>query len=302
MGRGDLYRDAHVGIRARLAELEARIAAREAQVTPAFRETIEPKLREQMVATRAGTELADSDALDELAKAESMLAAYLAELDRLIDGLPAIESAWAEVPEDAPDPPPDGPLPSAFARATNEEASEVLRMFTAMVRERARDAEVAGDNPVYIARFRDRGCPFTLRATLYTQGNGQVSEVDMWLVTSIPRGLPPLVVRHESLALSIGVALGLKHDIEVGDTSFDGLFLIDGTNAAAALYLVPAVRAQLLALAHFDVPTLHVNPEGRVASLRWKFEPAPRALDAAIRVLRAVRETAPTLQFRTEVG
>jgi hypothetical protein len=169
-----------------------------------------------------------------------------------------------------------------------------------MVRERARDAEVVGDNPVYLARFRERGCPFALQAALHTGGNGVVSEVEMFLVTSIPRALPPLTVRHESLVLSVGLALGLKREIEVGDESFDGLFIIEGTKEAAALYLVPAVRAQLLALAHFDVPTLHVDPENRVASLRWRFEPAPKALDAATRVLRAVRESEPRVQFRTE--
>jgi hypothetical protein len=227
-----------------------------------------------------------------------MLSTYLAELERLLDGLADLESAWIEVPDDAPDPP-EAPPPARFGGPTESEANAVLRELRATVRERSHDAEVTGSSPVYLARFRDKGCPFTLRATLYTQGNGQVSEVDMWLVTSIPRALPPLVVRNESLGLSLGVALGLKHDVEIGDPSFDGLFLIEGTNADAALYLVPAVRAQLLALAYFDVPTLHVNPEGRVASLRWKYEPVPKALDAAIRVLRAIRETPPKLQFRT---
>ena len=89
------------------------------------------------------------------------------------------------------------------------------------------------------------------------------------------------------------------HGIEVGDPSFDGLFVIEGTKAAASLFLGPAVRAQLLVLAHFDVPTLHVHPTSRTASLEWRFEPAPKALDAAVRVLRAVRESKPRLQFRS---
>ena len=73
--------------------------------------------------------------------------------------------------------------------------------------------------------------------------------------------------------------------------SFDGLFVIEGTRAAAALFLPPAVRAQLLALSRFDVPTLHMNPTSRTASLAWRFEPAPKALDAAVRVLaRGSRE------------
>lgn len=120
----------------------------------------------------------------------------------------------------------------------------------------------------------------------------------MFLVTSIPRALPPLLVRHESLVLSVGRALGLTYEIEVGDPSFDGLFLIEGSKAAANLYLVPMVRGWLLALARFDVPTLEIDPARRLASLRWRFEPAPKALEAAVRILRAVRETPPSVNFR----
>jgi hypothetical protein len=297
---GDLYRDAHVGIRARLAELEARIQDREAEVTEAFWETLEPALREQLVSLRAAAELATSDSLEELARAEGMLAAYIDELDRRIATLPAMEAEWAETPDEVADPPAPA---SSFAHhqlATLDEATEMVRAFTAMVRERERDAVVEGESPSYVARFRDRGAPFALRATIYTNGNGQIAEVAMWLVTSIARALPKLVVRHETLVLSVGKALGLKHEVEVGEPSFDGLFLIEGTKEAADLFLVPAVRTQLLVLARYDVPTLDIDPQARTASLRWRFEPAPKALDAAIRILVAVRESRSRVRFRTE--
>ena len=58
MSGGDLYRDAFVGIRARIAELDARIVEREAEVTDAFWETISDELREQLEALRACRELA----------------------------------------------------------------------------------------------------------------------------------------------------------------------------------------------------------------------------------------------------
>jgi hypothetical protein len=169
-----------------------------------------------------------------------------------------------------------------------------------MVQERSPEATVRGEAPSYVARLRDQGSPFALRATLESNANGQVTEVTMTLVTSVPRALPRLMVRHESLVLSVGRALGLTYEIEVGDPSFDGLFVIEGSKAAAALYLGPAVRASLLALARFDVPTLEVDPERRMASLRWRFEPAAKALDAALRVLRAVRETRPAVRFRRD--
>ena len=296
---GSSYRDALVGIRARLEDLEARILDREAEVTETFWDSLPKDLRARLTELREGRELATADTFDELTRAEGMLGAYVDELDRLIEALPSVEAEWSEVPDEVEDPP-DLDLPLGYGGPTPEEASVVLRDLIAMVRERARDADVSGNNPVYLARFRERGCPFALRATLYTQGNGVVSEVDNYLVTTIPRALPPLVVRHESLFSSIGAALGLKHGFEVGDPSFDGLFVVEGTRAAGALYLGSAVCAQLLALSRFDVPTLRVDPASHTASLSWRFEPAAKALDAAVRVLLAVRECRPRLQFRNE--
>jgi hypothetical protein len=293
---GDLYRDAHLGIRARLAELEVRIVEREAEVTEAFWETIDESQRKELDTLRDGFDLAGAESLDELARAESMLAAYLDELERLIAALPSVEADWLEVPDEVPDPP-AAKLSFRSGHPSAAEAYELRRTFTAMVRERDGDAEIIDDNPVYLARFRERHCPFALRATAHAEVSGQISEVDMCLVTSIPRALPGLLLRQETLVLSLGITLGIKNDFEVGDPSFDGLFVIEGSRAAASLFLVPAVRTQLLLLARFDIPTLHVDPSSRAASLCWRFEPAPKALDAAVRVLVAVREARPSVQF-----
>lgn len=180
-------------------------------------------------------------------------------------------------------------------------ARGIVRTFEAMVWERDRDAVfMKEDGITCLARFRDRGCPLALRATVLSSANEEVGEVAMSLVTSIARALPRLVVRHESLVLSVGKALGIKHEVEVGEPSFDGLFLIEGTQEAADLFLLPQVRAQLLALARFDVPTLTVDPPARTATLQWRFEPAAKALDAAVRVLTAVRDRPPLLKFRRE--
>lgn len=297
MSGGDLYRDALLGVRARVADLITRITEREAQITKVFWDLLSRDRRDELASLRAACEHVKTDSLADLADAERTLKAYLVELDRLIEDLPEIEASWTELPDDVDDPPaPRFSMLEGFA--TSAEAREVQRAFTAMVRERSPDATVRGDSPSYVARFRDRDCPFALRATINTNGNGLVAEVAMVLVTSIPHALPKLLVRHESLVLSVGRALGLTYEIEVGDPSFDGLFLIEGSKAAADLYLAPPVQAQLLALSRFDVPTLDVDPERGRASLRWCFEPAPKALDAALRVLRAVRETPPTVPFR----
>jgi hypothetical protein len=262
---GDLYRDADVGLRARIAELTARIEARESEVTEAFWQSLAPLLRGQLGTLRRGPifgpVMSAEDSLEELTRTEAMLATYLDELERLMATLPAMEAEWAIRPDDVADPP-EPKLTFRYGTPTVAEAAAIYRHFGTMVRERDRDAQVLDLQTMYLARFRERGCPFALRATLFTQGNGQVAEVGMWLVTSIARALPPLVVRHETRS--------------------------------------PAVQAQLLALSRFDIPTLDIDPETRTASLRWRFEPAAKALDAAVRILTAVRESRPSVRFRNE--
>lgn len=295
------YRDPHVGIRARLAELEARIREREAEVTTAFWESLDDAVRENMLAERDAIELVDGNAtLEELARAEQLLAAYLDDLERFIARLPAIEEEWHAMPDEVADPPARrDPWPLGLPTAAEWNAME--RKLLSIVRERDRDATVVKDGArTCIARFHDKGCPFALRATAYSNGNGQVAEVAMWLVTSVPRAMPRLLVRHETLVMSVGKVLGLKHEIEVGEPSFDGLFLIEGPPEAVARLLVPSLRMQLLVLSRFDIPTLEIDPPRRVASIRWRFEPQAKALDAAVRVLASIRETPPELRFRND--
>lgn len=297
---GDLYRDPHVGLRARLGELGARILEREAEVTEAFWDTLPALERRRLADLRGGFDLVEADVFEELARAEALLAAYLEELEALIAKLPSLEADWAEVPDDVA---PPAPIHKSWSmRLMHAEAARAIaRGFEATVRERDRQAVFLTDDGIScLATFRDRDCPLALRATVLTSANDEVGEVAMTLVTSIPRALPTLVVRHEGLVLTVGKALGIRHDVEVGEPSFDGLFVIEGTQQAADLFLVPHVRTQLLTLARFDVPTLTIDPGARVASLQWRFEPAARALDAAVRVLTAVRETPPSLKFRRE--
>ena len=294
---GDLYRDAHLGLRARLAELEVRIRDTEAELTDAFWASLDPRERERLSALRDALELVRSESFEELARAEQLLSSYADELARRVAALPGLEEEWCALPDEAPDPPLERE-PWVLGLPSQAETSQLVRAFRAMVRERDRRAEVVDGKRSCLARFRDRNAPFSLRATAYTNGNGQIAEVAMWLMTSVPRAAPRLVVRHESLVQAFGKALGLKHEVEVGEPSFDGLFLIEGSKEAADRLLVPSVQTMLLTLARFDVPTLDIDPPRRVASLRWRFEPAPKALEAAVGVLATIREAEAVVRFR----
>lgn len=292
-----LYRDAHLGMRARLRELEARIRDQEAEVTEAFWDNLEAGLREHLARLRGALADVDASSLEALARAEGALAQYTSELDKLIRRLPGIEEEWREVPDDVTDPPDDRARAFGFALAA-EDLDRVARLLTQAVRARDKDAELlAPIRGAFVARFRDRGAPFALRARAIQDTNGQLIDVAMHLVTSVARATPALSLRHETLLHSFGKALGVKREVDVGDDSFDGLFFVEATKAAVERLLTPSVRAELLALARYDIPTLVVDPRAQRASLRWKFEPSAKALDAAVRVLATIREAGGVVRF-----
>jgi hypothetical protein len=297
----DLYRDARLGLRSRIGELVGRIREREGDVTDAFWASLDDEAKDRVSAmfdaidlVTAGKELS----FEEMAQAEADLARGLARVDDLFARLPALEEEWSEAPDEVePPPPPSEPWPLLLlARGLRD---EVELAFTQMVRERDAAATVVRDERrSWLATFSAHGAPFALRATAYSNGSEQLTEVPMCLVTSVPRSIPRLLVRHETVLLAFGKALGVKHEVEVGEPSFDGLFLIEGEESAAKRMLTPRVRSHLLALARYDVPTLDVDPPRRRASISWRFEPAPAALEAAVRVLASVRETDARVRFR----
>jgi len=294
--RADLYRDVHVGIRVRLADLDARIRERERELTDAFWSNLEPYVRERLADLRKALELIGAESLDALAQAEVLLSAYAAELDRWLARAPALEEEWLEMPEDVDDPP---PLPESGAPLSPDDGRTFFRSFSSAVREAASEVEIEEDGRwSCVARFRRRDAPFVLRASAIAAKNGQLENVAMQLVTSVPRATPPLLVRHESLLSAVTKAMGWRHEVEVGDASFDGLFLIQGAASDVPRFLVPKVRMFLLMLARFDVPTLEVDPPRRTASLTWFFEPAASAIDTAVRTLSVIRQTPATISFR----
>lgn len=294
-----LYRDAFVGIRARLTDLDVRIREREALLTKAFWNHLEPYVRERLDELRAGVELIGSHSLDELARAEGLLTAYLDELDSWIARAPALEEAWLEVPTDVEDPPPLSEPQAWRTRLSPTDGRDFVRAFDVAVHETANEVEIIQeDSWSCLARFRRRNAPFSLRASAVATDAGKLSAVSMQLVTSVARATPRLTVKHESLLAAVGKAMGLRQEVEIGDASFDGLFLIQGAKEDAIRFLVPKVRSFLMALARFDVPTLEIEPARRIASLAWCFEPVGDAIDAAVRTLAMIREMPRVIAFR----
>lgn len=292
----DLYRDAHVGIRARLADLEARVREHEAELTEAFWMNLEPYVRERLAALRAALGLVAADSLEDLTRAEVLLSAYADELDTWLASAPALEEEWLELPDEVPDPPSERASGPALLA---DEGRAFVRAFEAILRGTHRPSELVEEGWwSAVARFRYRDAPFVLRASGMANGNGHLGEVAMHLVTSVARATPCLVVRHVSLLAAVGKVMGLEHEVEIGDPSFDGLFLIQGEKKDAVRLLTPSVRASLMTLARYDVPTLEIDPPRRIASLRWNFEPTLGAIESAIRALSSIREAPAAISFR----
>lgn len=292
----DLYRDEHIGVRARLGELDARIRERERELTDAFWSNLEPYVRERLEELREALALITAESLDALARAEAHLTAYVEELETWIARAPALEEAWLELPAHVSDPP---PLPESGPQLSNAEGRAFVDTFTSAVKEAHHEVEFVEEGWwSCVARFRHRGAPFSLRASALSRPNGHVREVAMQLVTSVARATPRLVVKSDSLFAAVGKAMGLTEEVQVGDASFDGLFLIRGATHDARRFLVPTVRALLLTLARFDVPTLEIDPRHRTASLSWFFEPAVTAIHAAVRTLTFIREIPAEISFR----
>lgn len=295
----DLYRDAHVGIRARLVELDARVREREATLTDAFWASLEPGVRKRLAILREALALVGSESLEDLTRAEFMLSAYAEELDGFIVQVPALEQEWLELPDDVLDPP---TVPESGPALLASDGRAFVRRFIATIKESIVSSrgvvEITEDGWwSCVARFRHRDAPFVLRASALPNTHGHLGEVAMHLVTSVARATPRLLVRHESLFAAVSKAMG-RQEVEVGDASFDGLFFIQGTKKDADRFLMPTVRAHLLTLARFDVPTLEVDPTRRTASLSWFFEPAVTAIKAAVRTLTVIRETPSQVCFR----
>lgn len=295
---GDLYRDAYVGIRARLGELQTRVHEREAEVTDSFWQSLPEDTAERLTRLRGGLELVAATELDELARGEELLSAYVLELEGLLARLGAMEADFTRVPDEV-----EVALvrrePPLWEEPVDGSPEELQRAFASLVTERDAGAVLTSVGRMsHFARFRSLGVPYALSCSILSANTSFIGEVGMTLFTSIARATPPFVARHETVVLTVGKALGIKEDVEVGDPSFDGLFLLEGTQEAADLYLTAPVRSALLTLARYDVPTLIVDPEERLASLQWRFEPAAKALDAALRVLAAIRQTPPPRRFR----
>ena len=280
MAGGAVYRVANEALRDRAEDLWFVALAREARIRPRLRASLPDAVRARLDALRRGARRART-AVD----LEAALIAYCEALDEVIALAPTIEAELLALDDEPAHPAPDrrrASRPQPRGRALPPLGVELARILRH--RDPSAVVEPLGAR-AQRARFRVGGVPFAAVAELRPDAR-DLDEVAFAVATSVRRGTPPLRLGPEGFWHGVGKALRIQHDLEVGDPSFDDLFLVEGTGESIRL-LGREARAALMRLARFDVPRLLV--EAGAATVRWCFEPAGAAVDAAVALLAAVR-------------
>ena len=278
-----IYRDPFLAARERVRELELAVADREARVTETLVQHVPPELAARLRGGRERRPVESDAPLERLAQAEAELTTLCVALDEAIGLAPQLEHGLMSLPTEPPalpEPRTREWLQSFFNWAIQGE----LRIAAARLRDLALDRDER-------ARVVDLGCGAIgaqlddLGAPLAIVAEPRASDILMTMSTSVRLGTPALRLRGAGL---------VRVSAPFGDPAFDDLFEVDGDDAARALLPKPA-RNALVELATFDVPSLVV---GRgLATLTWRFDPVPKAIDCAAHALARLREVTVELRM-----
>jgi hypothetical protein len=212
-------------------------------------------------------------------------------LNELRAELPALEESALKAPAEVPDVHWDlEPLSPALM----PERWQALRQLVQELDPSARFA-VAGGSELFPSPFQLTfralgGVPFKL----FGPTDGMCFE----LRTSVAWATPALRLEPEQLRHSLLLKpLGIVRETELGDFTFDGLFLVHGAEGARMLLGLP-VRQALTQIARHDVPQLDVG-DG-LARLRWNFQVERQLLLSGLRALAGVRRVPLRVQLWRE--
>jgi len=109
---------------------------------------------------------------------------------------------------------------------------------------------------------------------------------NLTLTVPVRSSTPELFVRSEGWLDSLAKKFLGRRDAELGDWRFDGRFLVDADDAAAAKLLDEAVRADVMTICRFDEPIIDV--ENGLCGLRYLSDGQRDGFDAAIDLLERI--------------
>jgi hypothetical protein len=122
-----------------------------------------------------------------------------------------------------------------------------------------------------------------------------------WLATCVPPDFPNISIRPEGITDSIGKALRLKQEVELGHPAFDDAFFVEGQEHFTDALLTRPVRDALLDRLRLGELTFRVG--ATTASVAWKTGLIGGVIGSALRpsadilvALRAAFENLPLLR------
>jgi hypothetical protein len=302
MGEG-VYRDGLVGVRMRAEDLVREVVLREARLTPTFWERAPTDMSERL--RRLKSEVpAPGPSLEALTRLAEALDAYRHALDDAIARVPALQATLFAPPDTTPSPGLDLPAWAVFFDGVG--ATAMTGTYAQSVEEHGAALRKALGAPQYdqvafdaqglslLARFRCKGVPFAIGTAPAFSRNEYLGGAQVAIATSVSHATPRLVLRAETWGDDVLKAVGVRQDMEFGDMTFDGLFLVQGDREASGM-LSPESRAALLRIAKYDVPSLIV--EHAEARLHWRWEPDGAMIDAAVQVLAGIRNGPARLEM-----
>lgn len=299
------YRDSLDAVLLRIPALRDELRALEGDLGPAVLRALESERVAALDRLRRATEVR-TQTLDDARALWGALEAYRDALRALASELPAIDRAWSALPDafTAPSWPLVDDGERVFAADTEalrgvsrRYAKRVARWVEALDPHFGEVVERAGA-PGWRATLRARGVPLVFDGWM-EEGRGLLQrgcvEPCLAMATSVRRGAARARLRPEQSAELLARVIRRAHGSYTGDRTFDAFFVLEGDADAQRWFMDEALRRSLLLIAGDDVPTLEV--ESGVATLRWRFEPRPATMEAAVAVLAAVRQ-APALPLR----
>ncbi len=294
-----MYRDPLEGVRSRVRDLDASILTLEARFTPAYHQHLPADRAARLSSFRDAAQAVRGSDLAALRATEQVLTDYRDALEEAIAFAPEL-FAWLDAFPDAPaelEPlgnPNLGAMDRVVAGAfVEEKMTEMERQLQGALKALGVSAPLTRLGQLASrARLQIKGVPFALAADLNFRGNYNIDPV-LRLSTTVRRGLPRTDLSPEMWRHAFCKALGLRRDRATGDFSFDSRFLVDVAEEAELDFLDGDVRAALLRLAYYDVPSLRID--AGQALLQWSFDPEEGPVRAAVDVLTALRRAQVSL-------
>ncbi len=281
-----IYRDALEGLRNRVRSLQSGVAQLEKEIERAGTELA---IRAQLDAVR-GKKVGFARVVDRIEDQERLmrmcdgLEQYRPALTELADRIAAAQAIWKLVGERGAEPVAAAPFWPTTAGALvppdiGRWQQELLAIFAGLSMPAAVKRDEEARAPTVWARFLHDGAPLSMVVQAGPDGRQVVAvAAPAPTATGTRLRLGPELARHWLLK-----GVGLVSEIELGDATFDGMFIIRGERDAATRLLGAPTRKALLAVARTEIPQLEVGD--RRVEVRWRYDYSAQTIGGAAAAL-----------------